>query len=338
MWALRETFRHTAIVLTLMYAVPTATSYRDWSNVIRTNKNATVLIRIESGGNSSYGSGVLVTPDGGVLTAKHILPPAEKVSSSLLTALVGWEWASIDFSNARRLKIVYISRNQDLAILQFDPPPLGATFASADTNTEAGMPLLVMAYPSGGALQSTPGIVSGHGPGGTFTTSAVVGKGESGGPVFGVGGAMIGILLEGSVRGATGAVELGYFLGATTIEQDLNDHRPDIHLAVGLPPASTLPPLERISVSYSLDDDKTDHSGISPSADTRERVFYAQDGYRIVSASFRETSRNHAGIPELIVSPDGTRLAVKYSIESGPLFDQWRGWIVGSIITEQQRK
>jgi Trypsin-like peptidase domain len=332
-------FRQAAIFiacfLTTTSSATAADEYRDWSNVIRGNKNATVLIRIEYNDNVSYGSGVLLSSDGYVLTARHLLPDATVLPSVMLTALIGWEQASIDFSNARLLKTVYVSRKLDLAVMKFDPPPLNATFVSMDSGGYTGMPLLVMAYPSGGSLQSTPGIISGQGPGGTLTTSAVVGKGDSGGPVFGPTGAMTGIFLEGTARDASGTVELGYLLGASTIEKDLNDNLPTVKLTLGPPPAVTLPPLPQVSLSYSLDDDKTDHPGLTPTSDARERVFYAVNGYRITSVAYQDNSRNHADYPQLVISSDGGSITAKYTITSGPLYDQWRGWIVGSIITQQ---
>ena len=171
-----------------------------WINVVEKNKGVTVLIRVDTEGqDSGFGSGVIIGP-GRVLTAKHVLPddPTRERGNFLIKGLVGWDEASIDFAQARKLVIEYVSVRYDLAILRFESGTSTEPHAFSTGSLKQGQSILVMGYPDGGSLTCTQGIVSNKNAGGTWGTDATVGVGNSGGPLFDPNGSLVGILLEGS--------------------------------------------------------------------------------------------------------------------------------------------
>jgi hypothetical protein len=97
-----------------------------WSSIYARNKASTVLIRVESEGQTpNYGSGVVIDASGRVLTAKHLLPGSTAMRSKnyLITALRDWEKPSLDFSSAGKLNIEYVSKKADFAVLKFARMP-----------------------------------------------------------------------------------------------------------------------------------------------------------------------------------------------------------------------
>ncbi|QCO00237.1 serine protease (plasmid) [Azospirillum argentinense] len=332
-----------------------AAEYADWTRVIDINTSATVLIRVErDGAEPSYGSGVILSNSGLVLTAKHVLPPQDVIDQGecLITSLVGWTKPSLDFSNAPALTVKYVSPRYDLAVLMFQAMP--ATAKAATVNGAAihsGDRLLVMGYPSGGNLTSTDGIASGEAPDGQYKTDAQVGVGNSGGPVFSRSGVLEGILLAGA-KSAEGQITLGYFLLTGTILADLSQV---LGQALNTAPvAAAAPSLDRYSFSYVLDQGKTDHPPppveilLNPQSlydlgqhgfeQEYVKPYKAEPGFRFVSARFVELSGNHVrAAPTIAIADDRKSLTVTFTLASGPLYDQWRGWLNGNVITEQER-
>jgi hypothetical protein len=202
-----------------------------------------------------------------------------------------------------------------------------------------------MGYPDGGSLTCTQGIVSNKSAGGTWGTDATAGVGNSGGPLFDPNGSLVGILLQGSAgRDGQGKILLGYFLGIDEIGKELSapllvGSFKVLEQAGSVNSAIQPPPLQKITMVYRVDDENVDHSSISPTEKSFERSFAAQDGFRITSASFQSASANHVKDgPRFAIVDNGARIIVRYTLESGPFFDQWRGWLVGSINTTQERR
>jgi S1-C subfamily serine protease len=317
--------------------------FTGWADVIEQNLNSTILIRIESAGKPpSYGSGVVIDATGHVLTAKHLLPDAKTRTTGtfLMSALVGWDSPSIDFSHASVLDIEYISDCCDLAILRFRSRPKGSRYAFADVKLRQGQPLLAMGYPSGGSLAATAGIASQEGADGKYATDAQVGVGDSGGPVFGSSGGLLGIVLQGTRRTDEGQIALGYFLTSRRILDELSKERPSIHVAQArLPFERPIVRMQQLTVSYPVNDDKVDHPSLASTTKSFEHSFAAQEGFRISESSFQSNSANHvASGPVVQLLEGGALVVIRFTLESGPIFDQWRGWLDGAIVTKQVRR
>ncbi len=146
------------------------------------------------GNASGLGSGVIVRPDGYILTNNHVIESADSIEVAL--------------NDGRKLKAKVIGSDpeSDLAVLKVDPgkdsgPPLPAiTFASMD-NVRVGDVVLAIGNPFGVGQTVTMGIVSALGRSqlgiNTFEnfiqTDAAINPGNSGGALTDAQGNLIGI-------------------------------------------------------------------------------------------------------------------------------------------------
>ena len=138
----------------------------------------------------SIGSGFLVSSEGHIVTAYHVIRDKKQL-------LVG----PIEKNRWRIAKLIKVDEALDLALLQtrIDRPPLAiARWAEVPIGLEA----LVIGYPQprlqGLSLKITQGIVNGDrtesGDLGFFQLSAEVQKGNSGSPVLAPDGRVIGVV------------------------------------------------------------------------------------------------------------------------------------------------
>jgi len=315
-------------------------TFTAWPRVLEAAKATTVLIRVEIADQPiSYGSGVIVSRQGLILTARHVLPEQtiRASGSYLISSLIGWDRPTLDFSGAHRLEIEYVSDRYDVAILRFRSPPADLKYALIDDKLTQGQPVLVLGYPSGGNLAVTAGVASKEAEGGRYATDAAVGPGNSGGPVFAPSGRVLGIITEGT-RPNSPQIRLGYFVTGSTVLKELSSERPALPLG-GPEPSRTRFLPAAVTLSYAVDDGKEDHPSYLPHEADYERSFLAQDGYRIVSAAFSSASANNVTKgPHVVVAPDGSAVSLKFTLRSGPFFDRWRGWLAGGVVTTQERK
>jgi serine protease Do len=143
---------------------------------------------------SGVGSGVLISKDGQILTAAHVVQSGQSIT--------------VEFVDGQRLKaqIVELSVSADLALLKVDRVPDAATAARLGDSdgVETGDDIFVVGAPYGLSNTLTVGRVSARRPdetrGGILSTSeflqtdAVVNPGNSGSPVFNKSGEVVGIV------------------------------------------------------------------------------------------------------------------------------------------------
>src|SRR5207245_11029881 len=142
----------------------------------------------------NLGSGVLVSADGKVLTAAHVVQTADAIV--------------VTFLNGETLKARVVSSEPaaDVALLQLERAPgapLAARLGDSDA-VEVGDPIFVVGAPLGISHTRTAGHVSARrGPNALsdgmslaefFQTDAAINEGDSGGPVFNMAGEVIGIV------------------------------------------------------------------------------------------------------------------------------------------------
>ncbi len=134
------------------------------------------------------GSGVIISPDGYILTNNHVVGGAEQIHVTLM--------------DGREFKAKVIGRDPktDLALIKIntkDPLPY-ATLGNSD-HTDVGDWVIAIGNPFGFNLTVTAGIVSAKGRvlGGSYDnfiqTDASINPGNSGGPLFNTEGQVIGI-------------------------------------------------------------------------------------------------------------------------------------------------
>jgi S1-C subfamily serine protease len=166
------------------------------------------------------GSGVLVSADGKVMTASHVVNLLDEIS----VEFVGGETVTA--------RIVASEPAADLSLLQLDRVPPGASPAPmADTSTvRVGDPVIIVGAPYGLSYSLSAGYISARWAPNTiyptmplaefFQTDAVINTGNSGGPMFNMRGEVIGIVSHNISKGG-GSEGLGFVVTLNTAKQFL---------------------------------------------------------------------------------------------------------------------
>jgi len=169
------------------------------------------------------GSGVLVSRDGKVITAAHLVQAADSVE--------------VEFLNGDKVAARVVSSEPeatDVATLQLErvpPAALVARFGDSD-RVQVGESVFVIGAPLGVSHTLTVGHLSGRRrsdmtPGGTtraefFQTDAAINIGNSGGPMFNMDGEVIGIVSH--ILSLTGGSEgLGFAVSSNVVRRFLEE-------------------------------------------------------------------------------------------------------------------
>jgi serine protease Do len=139
------------------------------------------------------GSGVIVSPDGYILTANHVVNGADEIKVSL----------SDDNKKEYIAKIIGTDPQTDVAVLKIDAKDLPAITLADSDQLEIGDVVLAIGNPLGLGQSVTMGIVSGlgrhYGVNGAYgyenfiQTDAAINKGNSGGALVDAEGRLVGI-------------------------------------------------------------------------------------------------------------------------------------------------
>ncbi|HEX6648407.1 MAG TPA: trypsin-like peptidase domain-containing protein [Pyrinomonadaceae bacterium] len=188
------------LILIVLTAPASAQQLRD---NFRRVKSSVVIVRTggdESGpfsgqtDDSGVGSGVLISNDGKILTAAHVIQGGQPIT--------------IEFTDGQRLKaqVIESSVAADVALLQVDRVPAAATAATLGDSdvVETGDDIFIVGAPYGLSNTLTVGRVSARRPDETrggilgtrefLQTDAMVNPGNSGSPVFNKAGEVVGIV------------------------------------------------------------------------------------------------------------------------------------------------
>jgi S1-C subfamily serine protease len=177
--ALREVFKrvHSSVVV-----------INTLQDVVTSPRNQRVSV-------AELGSGVLISKDGEILTAAHLVQTAD-------TVLVQFSTGELTVA-----KVIASEPAADVALLKLNgPPPAGvvaATLGDSD-QTEIGDQIFIVGAPHGMTDTLTVGYISGRRrpnvvSGGFsvaefFQTDAAINQGNSGGPMFNMAGEIVGIV------------------------------------------------------------------------------------------------------------------------------------------------
>ena len=168
------------------------------------------------GPQQNLGSGVVMSPDGFIITNNHVVEGADEVQ--------------VAFNNMQKLKarIVGTDPDTDLAVLKVDADHLPAITLGSMDNTHVGDVVLAIGNPFGVGQTVTMGIVSAlgrHDLGiNTFEnfiqTDAAINPGNSGGALVDVNGDLIGI--NSAIYTRTGSsIGIGFAIPVSTAQQVL---------------------------------------------------------------------------------------------------------------------
>jgi serine protease Do len=195
-------------------------------------KPSVVVIRakgrdVTTGGQSRFnetGSGVLISSDGRVMTAAHVVHAMDQIAVEFL----GGETV--------RARVVASEPAADLSLLQLERVPSGARVAPmADSNTvHVGDPVIIVGAPYGLAYSLSVGYISARWAPNTvyktmplaefFQTTATINTGNSGGPMFAMDGQVIGIVSH-NISKSGGSEGLGFVVTMNTAKQLLLERR-----------------------------------------------------------------------------------------------------------------
>ena len=195
--------------LIVALALPGVAHANSLADVFNKVKDSVVVIRTIERDSSGLGSGVLISPEGRILTAAHVVQVAE----TIVVEMPGGE--------AIGAKVVASEPSADLAMIQLDrapSQPIVAVLGDSDA-VQVGDEVFVVGAPLGLTHSLTFGHISGRRvvndlfggfePAELFQTDAAVNVGNSGGPMFDQEGHVIGIvshLLSGAGSGGLGFV------------------------------------------------------------------------------------------------------------------------------------
>ena len=226
------------VALALLVTAPVAAEPQTLGDLYRKTSPSVVVIRAKGNqvtsagvtGFTEIGSGVLISKDGRVLTASHVVHGMEDIT----VEFVGRE--------AVRARMLGFQPSADLALLQLDTVPADAPAATlGDSNTvDIGDPVFIIGAPYGLTYSLSTGIVSARWKPDTvnrefplaefFQTDATINTGNSGGPMFSHAGEVIGVVSH-MITKSGGSEGLGFVVTANTVRRLLID-RPLFYLGV----------------------------------------------------------------------------------------------------------
>lgn len=206
-----------SLFLLLVPALPPARA-QSLGPMFRRVNGSVVIIRAkwkEVGGSgqvgrvNEVGSGVLISPDGKVITASHVVQTADEITAEFLDGqVVG-------------ARVTASEPEADVSLLQLEKVPAQATVARMGNSDRAqvGDQVFIIGAPYGiGHTLSVGYITARHKPNTVysemalaefFQTDAAINPGNSGGPMFSMGGEVIGIASH-NISKSGGSEGLGF--------------------------------------------------------------------------------------------------------------------------------
>lgn len=170
------------------------------------------------------GSGVLISPDGKVITAAHVVHAMDHIEVQFF----GGEVVTA--------RVVSSEPAADLSLLQLDRvPPDAKPARMADSDTvQVGDPVIIIGAPYGLSYSLSAGYISARWAPNTvyramplaefFQTDAVINTGNSGGPMFALSGELIGIVSH-NISKSGGSEGLGFVVTLNTARELLLEKR-----------------------------------------------------------------------------------------------------------------
>jgi len=225
-----------SLILLSLWALETDGYGQQLRDAFRSVQQAVVIVRTEQKGLAPFpqqglvslnglGSGVLISEDGKVLTAAHLVQSADKTM--------------VEFSSSELIpaKVVGSSLSADLALLQLDrnPAHAGAAILGDSDKIEVGDEIFVVGAPYGISRTLTAGHVSGRhtlneSSENTMAveflqTDAAINGGNSGSPLFNLNGEVMGIVSNIMSRSG-GSEGLAFAATSNTARRLLLERKP----------------------------------------------------------------------------------------------------------------
>jgi S1-C subfamily serine protease len=216
----------------LLVATPAVVAAQTVRDLFKKVTPSVVVIRakgrdVTTGGQTNFaetGSGVLISRDGKVMTAAHVVHAMDTIEVEFL----GGESVPA--------RVIASEPAADLSLLQLDRVPPGAAVSSmADSSKiQVGDQVVIVGAPYGLSYSLSVGYISARWAPNTvyrtmplaefFQTDATINTGNSGGPMFAMNGEVIGIVSHNISKGG-GSEGLGFVVTMNTAKQLLLDKK-----------------------------------------------------------------------------------------------------------------
>ncbi len=215
----------TTMVLALPFAALTSAEAESLNEVYRRVSTSVVVIRargeeVTAEGKARFketGSGVLISQDGKVATAAHVVHTLEDIT--------------VEFLGEEPVPARVIASEQwaDISLIQVSMVPRSATVSKLTDSDPivVGDPVFIVGAPYGLSYSLSQGIISARWPPNTvtkdfplaefFQTDAVINTGNSGGPMFTRAGELIGIISH-NITKSGGSEGLGFVVTSNTVK------------------------------------------------------------------------------------------------------------------------
>jgi len=229
---IRDGRRAATLALALLFAAPSLGEGESLHDAYRRVSTSVVVIRargqeVTADGTVRFkevGSGVLISPDGKVATAAHVVQTMDNIT--------------VEFLGEEPVPARVIASEQlaDISILQVSVVPRDVTVAKlADSDPVlVGDPVFIIGAPYGLSYSLSEGIVSARWAANTvtkdfplaefFQTDAVINTGNSGGPMFSRAGDLIGIVSH-NITKSGGSEGLGFIVTSNTVKSLLVERK-----------------------------------------------------------------------------------------------------------------
>ena len=224
--------RSATLALALLFAAPALGEGETLNEAYRRVLTSVAVIRargseVTAEGTVSFketGSGVLISADGKVATAAHVVQTMEDIT--------------VEFLGEEPVPARVISSEPwaDISIIQLSVVPRDATVAKlADSDpVVVGDPVFIVGAPYGLSYSLSQGVISARWAPNTITkdfplaeffqTDAVINTGNSGGPMFSRAGELIGIISH-NITKSGGSEGLGFVVTTNTVRKLLVERR-----------------------------------------------------------------------------------------------------------------
>ena len=213
-----------------LLAFPGGARGQNMGDLFRQVNPSVVVIRakgsdVESSGVTRFvetGSGVLVSADGKIMTAAHVVHSMDEVV--------------VDFLGGEKIpaKVISSEPAADLSLIKLQRVPPGSKVAIvADSDTvRVGDPVMIIGAPYGLSHSMSAGWISARWPANSvyhamplaefLQTNATINTGNSGGPMFNMAGQVIGIVSH-NISKSGGSEGLGFVVTSNTAKKLLLD-------------------------------------------------------------------------------------------------------------------
>lgn len=324
--------RHTIGIAGFMVGLLCAAGPTDAASlteVVRANRPSVVYVKVEkadeqTGAVTEVSGTGFVVGKGFVLTAQHVVAGGKGIQVKVAGATASAA------ASPEPMEVLAENSNFDVAILRFKntATPRQAVKLGDPWKLDDGDTVYALGFPTGEEWFHTEGRLAGRGVKNSWSTTAILSPGMSGGPIFNVVGEVVAVTWGGvATPGISGINRIlpinlfADFLGITGA-------------AIG-PSTRGGTDSEPVEVAYDIDRVQESLGGLSMSTKSYTQTFQARPGHKIVDFTVITHSANKASQPDVTITPAGDAMTVKYELTSGPIFDRWRGWLEADIKTRQ---